>query len=255
MEKRVKRLGVLLGAGAILVGSALTFQNKLEAITTDLIGEYLMDIAPEVELVSKGINNSLESRLVSTENPFNLDDEFRYNKVSLNKYQTWVDETLEYSKTEQKPVIIIDKAAETLQLYKNGELVEEFKIELGKNPIDDKFLEGDNMTPEGKYSINWVRGLGNTSFHRAYMLNYPNEEDKKELSKLKWEGKVKPFTSAGSHIEIHGGGAKDSEKKRNWTNGCMALSNTDIDKLFEDHGLEQGTKVTIVRYGTKSNYL
>ena len=46
-------------------------------------------------------------------------------------------------------------------------------------------------TPEGLYRITWRRELGQTSFYKALLLDYPNGRDRR-------------LGRTGSHIEIHG---------------------------------------------------
>jgi lipoprotein-anchoring transpeptidase ErfK/SrfK len=85
-----------------------------------------------------------------------------------------------------------------------------------------------------------VRAPGQTRYYRALMLDYPNEEDMKRFRALKQQGLVPRRGGAGSNIEIHGDGGREQD----WTQGCVALSNDDMDALV---GFVQvGTPVTIV---------
>ena len=151
--------------------------------------------------------------------------------------------------------MVIDKAAYSLSLYQSGRLIETFNIELGFNPIDDKFLEGDGCTPEGIYRVTKVRDIGDTHYYRAFMIDYPTSTDKKELLDIKADKKVPYIESAGGLIEIHGNGSgkKGKSDGSNWTLGCIALSNSSMDKLF-DYKISAGTPITIVRYGMMDSY-
>ena len=72
-------------------------------------------------------------------------------------------------------------------------------------------------------------------------------------------------TKLGSYIMIHGNGSEADQVPQDWTWGCMALSNDNIDDLYETLGLSnhrkmstrnkreilQTVRVGIVRYGSK----
>lgn len=74
--------------------------------------------------------------------------------------------------------------------------------------------------------------------YKAFLLDYPKVEDKKQ-------GKT------GSAIEVHGAGSGKAGNKGgyNWTIGCVALSNENIDLIYPD--IYNGDRITIVRYTDK----
>ena len=72
------------------------------------------------------------------------------------------------------------------------------------------------------------------------MLDYPNAEDRARYELGRRTGQVPLRAGIGSLIEIHGEGGQG----RDWTNGCVALSNRDMDKVFARARV--GTPVTIV---------
>jgi hypothetical protein len=45
----------------------------------------------------------------------------------------------------------------------------------------------------------------------------------------------------GGSIQIHGGGIGN-----NWTFGCIAMRNADIDELFEISGMKVGSPISII---------
>ena len=161
--------------------------------------------------------------------------QYNFSEEDLTKFTNWVTTTLDASKLASANAVIIDKSAYTLYLIENGKLHSKYPIELGGNPYDDKQRRGDQCTPEGMYDVSWKRDKGQTVFYRAFLLNYPNFDDKRN-------GKT------GSHIEIHGEGTGEAGNKEgyNWTLGCIAMSNADIDRIFPF--LQEGSPVTIVRY-------
>jgi len=216
---------------------------------------------------------NLEERTKSYENPplknnkvLNLDPKYHYNEKDLEKFNSWVIETLEESKRDSTYAIIVNKSEYLLYLIKNGEVYSKYWIELGTNPFDDKKRRGDRCTPEGKYYI--AKKKRWSIFYKALLLSYPSIEDAKEGLKMKLIDK-KTFnrivnailnkripdqnTRLGGLIEIHGCGSGWPGNKGgyNWTWGCIAVSNYAIDEIFPlvKDGAEP-TKVTIVRYTT-----
>ncbi len=163
---------------------------------------------------------------------------FVYSPKALERYNQWVDSTLSESVKDSSNAIIISKSDYTLYLIKNGKVDSQYNIELGFNPIEDKQREGDCRTPEGMYIVRKKLPLGYTGFHKAFLINYPNKEDKKQ-------GKT------GGLIEIHGNGSgnKGNDKGYNWTLGCVATSNENMDKIFPY--IEERNRITIVGHITK----
>ncbi|NTV82847.1 MAG: L,D-transpeptidase [Bacteroidales bacterium] len=159
--------------------------------------------------------------------------------VSLSKWQRWSDETIKWSKNNGAYAIVVDKFAHKLYLYKDGKVKKEFNAELGPNWIGTKQYMGDKATPEGKYHITKKKSRPQTKYHKALLINYPNDDDKARYNANVKSGKI-PKRGIGNLIEIHGDGGKG----RNWTAGCVALTDNDIDKLYELVGV--GTPVTIV---------
>ena len=71
-------------------------------------------------------------------------------------------------------------------------------------------------------------------------LNYPNDDDKQRFTIGKNNGTLQSSTKIGNLIEIHGEGGKGID----WTQGCVALHNKDMDVLFKL--VDEDTPVTIV---------
>jgi len=81
---------------------------------------------------------------------------------------------------------------------------------------------------------------GSTKYHKALMINYPNQQDLEEFNSRIQRGQLPGGARIGELIEIHGDGGKGG----NWTEGCVALRNRDMDLLFEH--VDSGTPVTII---------
>jgi lipoprotein-anchoring transpeptidase ErfK/SrfK len=72
------------------------------------------------------------------------------------------------------------------------------------------------------------------------MINYPNKQDVEDFNAMLKLGQLPADAGIGDLIEIHGDGGKGG----NWTQGCVALKNSDIDLLYKYVSI--GTPVTII---------
>jgi len=158
------------------------------------------------------------------------------DRSHIKKWQQMADETIAESKIKNIPVIIVNKSERTLVLYKNGVPFRTYNVGLGRNGSLDKSFAGDQKTPEGRYRI--TKKLSASRFHKALLINYPNEEDTRNFISAKKKGLIPSNSRIGGLIEIHGGG-KDS-----MTYGCISMDNDMIDSLFSL--VNVGTPVTIV---------
>jgi hypothetical protein len=123
--------------------------------------------------------------------------------------------------------IVINKTQRKLFLYQQGELCKMYPVDLGKNPKGPKLHQGDMKTPEGDYRVIEKRNRGQTQFYLAFLLNYPNEIDRKRFEMAVKNGVVPNEVGIGSLIEIHGEGIGFD-----WTKGCIALDNRHMQELF-----------------------
>jgi len=156
------------------------------------------------------------------------------------EWQQQVDNAIARSRKQNAPAIVVDKFAGKCYLYHSGKLISTWDAELGKNWIGDKKMKGDKATPEGNYYVTAKKSGRNTTYYKALLINYPNEEDKASFAAAKKKGQIPSTAGIGNNIEIHGGGGKGVH----WTDGCVALSNPDMDKIY--HQVTVGTPVTIV---------
>ncbi len=155
-------------------------------------------------------------------------------------WRKWAKETIDSSKARNDVAIVVDKFDHSLHVYDKAQLIKKYPVELGKNWMGHKRQRGDNATPEGQYFITKKIGNGQSKYYKALVLNYPNKRDLERFFAAKSKGELSKDTQIGGLIEIHGEGGKGI----NWTQGCIALKNDDLDKIF---GLVKvGTPVTIV---------
>lgn len=155
-------------------------------------------------------------------------------------WMKWYNETLTNSRNGQHNAIVIDKIAKKCYVYKNGKLKHTFDIELGKNWIGNKRFQGDKTTPEGIYKVTKKLDSKISKYHKALLINYPNDADKIRFSGEQKNGTLPRNASIGGLVEIHGEGGKGV----NWTDGCIALQNNDMDIVFKI--AEVNTTITIV---------
>ncbi len=142
------------------------------------------------------------------------------------KWSSLADQAIKASKGGNR-VILVDKLAHKLMVYKSGVMTHSFDAEFGKNWMGDKLRRGDKATPEGIYKIT-ARKDRATKYYKALLINYPNDEDRARFARLKRSGELSSRTDIGNLIEIHGMGGKGVD----WTDGCVALRNSDMDVLF-----------------------
>jgi hypothetical protein len=158
----------------------------------------------------------------------------------LREWRRWVEATIEESRDTRSAAIIIDKLDRSLNLYYSGLLLVSYPVELGTNGLQRKLFAGDRATPEGMYRVVKLKEGRETKYHKALLLDYPNEDDQARFDRARQRGEIPRGRGIGSMIEIHGGGGDGGD----WTDGCIALANQDIDMVYARAHV--GTLVTIV---------
>jgi murein L,D-transpeptidase YafK len=161
--------------------------------------------------------------------------------------------------TRSDPWLLIDIKSETLTVMAGNRPVEVFNnIAVGTRGAGVKRTRGDEITPVGTFKIGWVNP--ESRFNLFFGLDYPNQE---YADKAYREGRIDQFTyyriigalnigqtppqdtPLGGSIGIHGLGAGDPEihSMSNWTSGCIALDNYQIERLAR--WVRIGTQVEI----------
>jgi len=212
-----------------LAGKALTKAEVLLAEASHLSGQGEVDAARER---LKRLNDYLKSAQRTLAPIF-----ARYtDHALLAKWQRMVAETVAESRRRGKMAIVVSKFDRLLYLYRAGNILKTYPVGIGRNGSSDKVRQGDSATPEGRYSI--IKKRPDSTFHKALLINYPNEEDRAAFAAAKRRGQIPRSTGIGGLVEIHGGG------KDGMTYGCVALDNDQMDELFDL--VDVGTPVTIV---------
>ncbi|MBS3951637.1 MAG: L,D-transpeptidase [Methylomicrobium sp.] len=151
------------------------------------------------------------------------------------------------SKADDDIWLLVDTHAFTLEVKQGEKTVELLEnIAIGRNGAGLKMHRGDNITPIGTYKIGWINQ--SSAFYRFFGLTYPSVDDASVALK---QGVIDPFTFdsiafahnnnrvppqntlLGGQIGIHGLGRGNEKIHRtmNWTHGCIALTNPQIDRL------------------------
>lgn len=129
--------------------------------------------------------------------------------------------------------IHIDKSDYKLSIITDSKIIKEYPVVFGKNPIDDKLMEGDRRTPEGNFKIRDF--YPHKSWSKFIWINYPTKDSWKKHKKAKSENKIPDSATIGGEIGIHGVPKNRSNlisQKNNWTWGCISLTNTDLEDLY-----------------------
>jgi murein L,D-transpeptidase YafK len=138
------------------------------------------------------------------------------------------------------PKIYIYKSKRRLLVVQNDVLIRDYRIGLGPRPSGDKQFQGDGRTPEGEFFV-CVKNP-NSNYYKSLGLSYPspkhaeralvagnitNADFRKIVEAINSRSRPPWDTVLGGQIFIHGGGAQDD-----WTKGCIATYNSDMDELF-----------------------
>lgn len=135
--------------------------------------------------------------------------------------------------------IVVLKRKRLLMLMRGETVARSFRVALGREPRGNKVREGDGRTPEGLYHID-ARNA-DSQFYRAMKISYPTQSDRQRAR----AAGVRP----GGLIMIHGLDPGIAAKWRgdhwmfNWTRGCIAVTNEEMDILWESVAL--GTPIEI----------
>jgi murein L,D-transpeptidase YafK len=140
---------------------------------------------------------------------------------------------------EQKAdAVLVIKSEKQLYLMRAGEPFASFRVSFGSNPKGHKQEQGDGRTPEGRYILDYKNP--GSAYYKSIHISYPNAKDRKEARKR--------GVDPGGDIMIHGqkngyGWLSLLAQRFNWTNGCIALSDKDMDTVWS--AVKPGTPIEI----------
>ncbi len=155
--------------------------------------------------------------------------------------------------------VMVDTRTAELDVVRHGRVLERLHgISIGRGGVTHDRRRGDGSTPLGIFHVAWVNS--NSLYHRFFGFDYPTED----YAKRAWyrgridyytyraivtavqEGRTPPQdTALGGYLGIHGLGSGDRRlhRRTNWTRGCIALTNEQIDGLAR--WITVGTKVVV----------
>lgn len=124
-------------------------------------------------------------------------------------------------------LVVVKKQQRQLLLLNNGQVIRSYDISLGFNPVGHKRYEGDGRTPEGRYYLTWRNPQ--SRFYKSIHISYPNQFDIERAHRL--------GRTPGGFIMIHGipnrfARAPELFEGIDWTEGCIAVSNSDIEEIW-----------------------
>jgi hypothetical protein len=130
------------------------------------------------------------------------------------------------------PWLRVDKSRYLLSVLEGQRVLKSYALALGRKPLIRKMQFDQASTPEGRYQLIGLQP--DATFYKALDIDYPNEADRARHALLA------PGSEIGGEIQIHGMGISS-----NWTWGCMAMRNQDIDEIFRHSEIGMGTVVWI----------
>jgi murein L,D-transpeptidase YafK len=155
--------------------------------------------------------------------------------------------------------LLIDTQSRNLEIKKGDETIEVLDhVVIGRKGAGTKQQRGDDVTPLGDYRIGWINDK--SSFRKFFGLTYPSVEQAREalhqgqidtgtydaIESAHSVGNIPPQnTVLGGQIGIHGlgSGSLIVHEEFDWTHGCIALTNDQIDRLSQY--VAKGTLVTV----------
>jgi murein L,D-transpeptidase YafK len=153
----------------------------------------------------------------------------------------------------------VDTSALTLSVMQGDRILHTYEnIAIGSNGTTREKRVKDEKTPLGEFTIDGIRTSNH--FHLFLSINYPNMEHARRglkngsisseeyhaVSEAWRNGESPPQnTSLGGHLGIHGIGAGSLEihNNVNWTNGCIAVTNEQVEELAA--WVRVGTRVSV----------
>ena len=137
--------------------------------------------------------------------------------------------------------IEVFKSKRELQVFSGDELIKTYRVALGTNPVPAKVRQGDRATPEGTYFI--CLKNAQSKFHLSLAISYPGPDDARRglkdglITRVQHDAILRAHakrtappwdTRLGGEVFVHGSGSAPD-----WTWGCVALDNPDIEELYK----------------------
>lgn len=146
-------------------------------------------------------------------------------------------------------IIDVDSARRELRVLRDDQLLMELHpISVGRWGVSAEKIRGDGKTPLGEFRIAWIKpeghfgpflGIDYPSVARAKAGLAKNVIDQAEFDAIESahaRGRVPPQdTGLGGYLGIHGLGRGDAgiHHDLNWTMGCIAVTNEEMQRLLK----------------------
>ena len=135
-------------------------------------------------------------------------------------------------------LIVVEKALHRLSVYREGVLLKTYTVALGWGGLEPKTRQGDGKVPEGRYLI--TAHNPNSAYHLSLRVGYPTPAQRADAATR--------GVNPGGDIMIHGlpngrGGFGATHRTIDWTDGCIAVTDEEIEELFEH--VADGTPIVI----------
>ncbi len=142
------------------------------------------------------------------------------------------------NEVQKADAVLVVKSEKRLYLLDAGEEFASYHVTFGADPNGHKERQGDGRTPEGRYVLDYKNRQ--ISYYRSIHISYPNEQDRRAARDL--------GADPGGDIMIHGqpngwGWAGIVLQNLSWTDGCIALTDSDMDHVWQ--AVDPGTPVEI----------
>ena len=138
------------------------------------------------------------------------------------------------------PRVVVLKTKRILHLFDGGRLIRTYPIDLGTVPDGPKRRKDDRRTPIGSFRV--VAKKTDSRYHRFLGIDYPDTTavewglanglisigEARAIRQALESGQCPSWSTAlGGGIGIHG-----HRLGRDWTGGCVALSDQHVEELF-----------------------
>lgn len=129
--------------------------------------------------------------------------------------------------------ITVHKEVRLMRLWHEDRVLRQYRVGLGWAPVGQKRREGDGRTPEGAYIID--RRNPQSRFHLSLGVSYPRPSDRVRAREA--------GDAPGGDIFIHGKGPEFADASGDWTDGCIAVTDRQIEQIYAM--VRKGTPIVI----------
>ncbi|MCI1753958.1 MAG: L,D-transpeptidase family protein [Flavobacteriales bacterium] len=154
--------------------------------------------------------------------------------VAVAKERVPLAQVLDSLKVDpQKIWFLVMKSKRAFKVMVDSTELRVYPCVLGEQPVGDKRMQGDKRTPEGTFTFRSKRRPH--KWHVFIHIDYPNAESRRRFADRKASGEIPANAAIGGEVGIHGvpdGMDEWITTGQDWTFGCIALKNTDVDEIY-----------------------